>query len=377
MGRQRRGSVVERKGKIYARVQFSDEQGRRRDIWRRADNRKEARSIAKQLLREVDDHGETTLDSHSKTFADLASYFEQHYLKPAEYVDGRKIAGYRSVINYKCYMHTLRTYFGNKRLRSVTYSDIRTFKSVRLRTPTRGTGTRALASVHRELALLRKILNVALREGWILKNPFNAGDTLISLADETKRERILSHEEECRMLAACTDARAHLRPLLIFLLDTGCRQGEAFKLKWRDVDLEARMITLQAFNTKTARERQVAVTIRLHQELCRLSESDGDPDALIFGITSNVRNSFASVIKLAGIDGLRRHDLRHTHASRLDELGFSLAKIGGQLGHTKVQTTLRYVNRDTSAIQRVAIALDGFNAGMISEPPATSAELVN
>ncbi len=37
--------------------------------------------------------------------------------------------------------------------------------------------------------------------------------------------------------------------------------------------------------------------------------------------------------------------MRHTHASRLDNLGFSLAKTGGQSGHTVMQTTLRYVNR--------------------------------
>ena len=33
-------------------------------------------------------------------------------------------------------------------------------------------------------------------------------------------------------------------------------------------------------------------------------------------------------------DGLRFHDLRHTHATRLDDLGFSLAKIGAQLADT-------------------------------------------
>ena len=377
MGRQRRGSVIERKGKMYARVQFTDEQGRKRDVWRRAENRKEARGIAKQLLREVDDHGETTLDSHAKTFADLADHFEHHYLKPAEYVDGRKIAGYRSLVNFKCYMRTLRAYFGKKRLRAITYSDIRTFKSVRLQTPTRGEGTRSLASVHRELALLRKVLNIALREEWIFRNPFNAGETLISLADETRRERILTREEEGKLLEACTDSRAHLRPLLIFLLDTGCRQGEALTLRWKDVDLESRIITLQAFNTKTARERQVAVTVRLHAELLQLFQSsDKDPAGLVFGIVSNVRNSFRTVCTLAGVEGLRRHDLRHTHASRLDDLGFSLAKIGGQLGHTKVQTTLRYVNRDKNAIQRVASALDDYNASVHPFVSAT-AELVN
>ncbi len=40
------------------------------------------------------------------------------------------------------------------------------------------------------------MLNVAQRDGWILRSPFAAGDSLISLADENKRERILTREEE-------------------------------------------------------------------------------------------------------------------------------------------------------------------------------------
>lgn len=376
MGRQRTGSIIEKSGKLYGRIQFVDEQGKRRDIWRRAQTRKDARGIVKQLLREVDDHGEETIDKHCKTFGDLAVYFEQHYLKPAQYLDGRKIGGYRSIVNFECYMRTLRTQFDKKRLRSLTYSDIRTFRSLRLQTPTRGGGSRSLASVHRELAMLRRMLNMALREGWILKNPFNCGEPLISLANETKRERILTYEEELRLLAACTESRAHLRPILILLLDTGCRQGEAFTLTWRDIDLEERLITIQAFNTKTARERQVSITARLEWELRRLLDaSNKSTDGLVFGIRSNTRNSFRSVCKLAGIEGLRRHDLRHTHASRLDDLGLSLAKIGGQLGHTVLQTTLRYVNRDKAAVRQVATALDMFNTQKAE--PTENIETVN
>jgi integrase len=81
---------------------------------------------------------------------------------------------------------------------------------------------------------------------------------------------------------------------------------------------------------------------------------------LVFGL-SDVRQSFKRACQEAGLDGLRFHDLRHTHASRLDDLGFSLAKIGAQLGHTVLQTTLRYVNRDQAAVKQVATALDTFN----------------
>jgi len=87
-------------------------------------------------------------------------------------------------------------------------------------------GQRSIATVNREPAYLRCLLNIAERNGWINRNPFKCGDALIHVADERKREHILTREEESRMLAACTGPRAHLRPIMIAALDTGCRLGE-------------------------------------------------------------------------------------------------------------------------------------------------------
>jgi integrase len=73
-------------------------------------------------------------------------------------------------------------------------------------------------------------LNIAVREKRISENPFNVGQPLISNADETKRDYLLSREEQ-KMLEVCTGKRKHLRSILIFLADTGCRLGEALKLR--------------------------------------------------------------------------------------------------------------------------------------------------
>jgi integrase len=91
-----------------------------------------------------------------------------------------------------------------------------------------------------------------------MRNPFDAGDQLISIADERHRERIISEAEEARLLAACCHPqRLHLRPIIICALYTGMRQGEILKLRWSDVDLATRKITVQSMNTKTLRARQI------------------------------------------------------------------------------------------------------------------------
>ena len=79
---------------------------------------------------------------------------------------------------------------------------------------------------------MRRLLNIAEREGWILRNPMRSGDPLISIADERKRKRIFTRDEELRLLAACENRyQKHLRPILICALDTGMRRGEISGLK--------------------------------------------------------------------------------------------------------------------------------------------------
>lgn len=108
----------------------------------------------------------------------------------------------------------------------------------------------------------------------------------IEVSAERQRERILTLEEEQRLLLACEHwQRKHLKPFLISLLDTGARKTETLKLKWKDIDFEKRLITFQALNTKTLRTRQVGITNRLINELETLwQKSNKDLNEIVFGI---------------------------------------------------------------------------------------------
>lgn len=376
--RTRTGSVVKRKkgGKVtwWARVTFVDRRtGKRRDIQRRAENKAHARELAAMLAREIEQTDGRSATHREKTFADLADHFSAHYLRPAEYVDGRKVRGLRSLDTVQRQMHVLRNHFGRMRVREITYDDLSSYRADRLNAPTRTGGQRAIASVHRELALLRRVLSVALRAGWIIENPFDRGESLISPADERQRERILTREEEARLLAACNGhpARQHLRSILICALDTGMRQGEIFKLRWRDVDFEARTITVQGMNTKTLRSRTVAMTARLEREMRGLREcAPGDPELSVFGVTDNVKRSFGAARRTAGLPDLRFHDLRHTAATRLVQGNMPLAEAGRILGHTQPRTTYRYVNANADTAQRAAAILDSFHEESAQEETA-------
>ncbi len=242
------------------------------------------------------------------------------------------------------------------------------------------------------------MLNVGLRAGWLLRNPFITGEPLISPADERKRERILTREEERKLLAACNERtvtykarrggkvveitaqdkrREHLRAIIIAALDTGCRQGELLKLKWRDIDFETRSIVIQALNTKTLKERTVAMTTRLYLELESLwGKSTKALDGQVFGIADNVKTAFTAARNQAGLPDVRFHDLRHTAASRLVSAHIPLSEVGKILGHQQPQTTWRYVNADGETVRRAAAALEAFNNQSVGEVQA-GLELTN
>lgn len=378
MAKDRSGYVFQdKRGNWYARTTVTGADGKRRNVKKRAKDKADAKQTLAGLVQQIKDEGPKAVDASRMTFNELADYYERHYLKPAEYAEGRKIAGLRDVERPRGLLPLFRAYFGKKKLRDITYGDIHTYRSIRLQTPTHYKRPRSIADWNREAAVLRRMLNIALREGWILKNPFNAGEPLIVVSFERRRERILMVDEERRLLEACDSHpyRKHLKSLLIFLLDTGCRKSEALKLRWRCVCFTSRIVTIEGMTTKTLKTRQVAMTTRLCQELNTLwAASTGEPDAPVFGIADNVRKSFASACEVAGIkhggvDGVTLHSLRHTAATRLVRGNLPLQLVGRILGHSQPQTTYRYLSANVETAVQAAAILESIQAA--------SQELVN
>ncbi len=378
MAKDRSGYVFEKDGRWYARLTFTNERGKRKDIKRLAGNKTEAKKLLASLLRELEDSGSKMVEASRMTFKQLADFYEAHYVFPAQYVGGRKVAGLRSWKHNRYYVQVFRDYFGNRLLRELTHADLRAFRSHRLTVPTQYGKQRSVTMVNRELACLRRILNIAEREGFIPRNPFRSGDSLISAADEVKRERVLTHDEEARLLEACKGRRAHLRPFLIAALDTAMRSGELMNLRWSDVCFASGLLTVRAENSKTNRARIVAITPRLRTELLALwHSSTHDGNARVFGIKNNVRKSFEGVCKAAKVEGFRFHDARHTALTRMIAAGVAPMECMKVSGHSQYATFARYVNPTEQAVKRAAEALASFNTLADKIPVTTASEMVN
>lgn len=396
MAKERTGyTYKDRCGRWYARVTFTNEQGIRRDIKRSAENEKAAKKALKSLVRELEDKGERSLEAANMTFAELADYYIENYLHEAVYVGGRKVSGVRGRVEALCEVKPLQEYFGKRKIRSITYGDIRTYKQTRLQTPTHIDirrhqrelqanpkaelhPTRTITAVNKELGKLRRILNIAVREQWLPRNPFANGESLISV--ETHRERILSRDEERRLFAAidAEPKRAHLKGISLLALDCALRRGEIFTLRWSDVGLDRRTITVRAFNSKTARSRTVAMTIRVYQELERLWQaSTQEPEGLIFGRLTTIKKGFGKALSAAGINDFHFHDCRATAISRMIAAGMPPAEVMRISGHTTLRAFYVYVRADSETVFRAAALLDALNSQATEAQTPSTAELIH
>jgi integrase len=69
-----------------------------------------------------------------------------------------------------------------------------------------------------------------------------------------------------------------------------------------------------------------------------------------------IKNAWATILKLAGLKSVRVHDLRHTHASHLVSDGEDLYTVGKLLGHTQVSTTKKYAHLAHQPLKRATMS---------------------
>ena len=228
------------------------------------------------------------------------------------------------------------------------------------------------------VSMLSKMFSIA--ETWELvprgRNPCR----MVRHYREQPRERFLTAEEYRRVGAALKAAESEgwMWPPAIaairLLMLTGCRKSEILTLRWDDVDRTAGEFRLRDGKRGP---RMVPLTTPALKVLDGIERVEGNPWVIPSqkpGICLPDLTYYWNRIKdHAGIDGVRIHDLRHSHASRALALGESLTMIGRILGHSKVGTTARYAHLVHDA-EKAAAARTGDSIGAhLAAPDAEAA----
>jgi len=95
-------------------------------------------------------------------------------------------------------------------------------------------------------------------------------------------------------------------------------------------------------------------------QLCQLAPDN--PKEGVFGIISDVKQSFAAACKEAGIEDCRFHDCGHTTTTKMAQSGISPLELMRVTWHSQLSTLKRYFNQTKEQMKKAAAALEQFHA---------------
>ncbi|NSW97804.1 MAG: site-specific integrase, partial [Deltaproteobacteria bacterium TMED126] len=136
---------------------------------------------------------------------------------------------------------------------------------------------------------------------------------------------------------------------------TGMRKFEILTLKWINIDLKNRIITLDYKNTKNKRKRKIPINSVVKNLLYSLKFKERFSEYVFLNSNNepykrqdSLNNVWRVALRNAEISALRFHDLRHTAATRMVERCGNIVAVSKILGHANISTTMRYSHPDKS-----------------------------
>ena len=337
-------------GKWLIQYRYTDWQGKRRKSTKRgfATKREAEEWLRNFLITQKADFDMKFADFWKMYCADMETRLREHTMRTKKYIVELKIL----------------PYFGNKRVNDITAADIRQWQNELIKM---GYSPTYLKTINNQLSA---IFNYAVRYYDLKSNPcVKAGSMGKSKAEEMD---FWTGEEFRKFIDSVMNKRLSYMAFMT-LYWTGMRMGELLALNPKDVDLEKRTISItKSYQRlgkkdvitppKTPKSKRVitipeflAADIKDYMDsLYELQENDR-----LFPITKYyLEHEMQRGIKESGVKRIRVHDLRHSHASMLIELGFSPLEIANRLGHEKVETTLNtyahlYPNKQTKLAERL------------------------
>ena len=287
--------------------------------------KEEAIKWARQIEIEID-----------KGFIHHLSHDDPMVFKDIAYRYEREISIHKkSYLREKSRLKCLINHFGKLYLNQINASKVALFRDLRLSQGLSG------ATVIKDLNTLSHILSMAKKE-WGYYLPFNPVKEIRKPKPSSHRQRRIRPDEESLLLAMARQSKSMmLEAMIIFAIETGMRLGELLKATWDDVDEglltihdskngEARVVPLSSLAQHTIQSLPMSISTR------RLF--------WCWKTVSGFQSTWQRLIKRAGLQGLRFHDLRHEAISRFFEKGLNTMEVAAISGHKSMQVLKQYTH---------------------------------
>ena len=337
-------------GKWLIQYRYRDWTGKLRKSMKRGFNtRREAEEWLRNFLITQKADFDMKFEDFWKMYcADMETRLREHTMRTKKYIVELKIL----------------PYFGNKRVNDITAADIRQWQNELIKM---GYSPTYLKTINNQLSA---IFYYAVRYYDLKSNPCaKAGSMGKSKAEEMD---FWTGEEFRKFIDSVMNKRLSYMAFMTMYW-TGMRMGELLALNPKDVDIEKKTISITKSYQRLGKKdvitppktpkskRVITIPEFLAADIKDYMDSlyDLQEDDRLFPITKYyLEHEMQRGIKESGVKRIRVHDLRHSHASMLIELGFSPLEIANRLGHEKVETTLNtyahlYPNKQTKLAERL------------------------
>lgn len=368
------GSITQRGDKYRVCFDYGvDREGNRVRKYRTFDTKRDATRAFNEHKVKMD-KGTQVMPSEY-TFAQWLDYWYKDIILPQ--IEETTAYGYRGMIeNY------LKPQLGEIRLQKLTARDIQQYYTWLMDEKKLSPNT-----VIKHHNLLTNTLNAAERQEYITKNPMRA----VSPPKKRQREaKFYTPEQLGILLDKAVGTRLELPVFICAYL--GLRRGELCGLRWSDVDLEHKTITIENTRTQAGKKEiekgtktasstrtlylpdtlcDMLKAAREHQQACRAEYKNAYDDNDYVVVMEDGRpfrpnylsELFGKFLADNDLPKIVLHELRHTFASLSNQAGIPAYNIGKALGHSTPATTQKIYTHlldqtHTQAVEGVAAIAD-------------------
>jgi integrase/transcriptional regulator with XRE-family HTH domain len=326
---------------LYINISFN---GNRFRMTSRCESRKEAEKIKSLLLtRLVNDHlTQRSEEKRIPTFEEVSEKSIAHQPDKKSSSLKRDELSHRQVCQY----------LGKHRIDQIRPSDIQEMMYRESERIGRGGKKISRRTVNINRGYVHRVFEFAINTlNLLLKNPVSK---VKPLRENNYRDRVLSTEEESRLLVACE--KEWIRDIISFVLATGLRIGEVVSLKKTDFHLDSPIPHLKLHREKNNILTEFPI---MQPELLNIVNryiSGGSSNSFFHDEQGNAIKFWETVywfkkaVKMAGLDHLIFHDLRRTFYTRLRLAGCNQAILERLMGHKEPEMVSRYTVIDLAAI---------------------------
>ncbi|MEQ9111965.1 MAG: tyrosine-type recombinase/integrase [Rhodospirillaceae bacterium] len=305
----------------------------------------EARSRAKTLLGDIaagENPAEKAIQYRmAPTVAEVCERFK------TDHIDVRLKKG--TARDYKAMIDkVIEPKLGARKIIDITRTDISDLHHAMKDTPYRA---------NRVLSVISKLFNTA--EIWGLRPDGSNPCRHVKKYTEKRRERFLSRNELIKLgeVLETAEKSGTETPYVIaafrLLILTGCRLSEIRNLKWEYVT----DTHLELPDSKTG-ARMIPLPPQARRILESITREEDNPYVIVGEVSGQQYNDLEKpwrrIRTSAELEDVRIHDLRHTYASNAIMAGLPVPILGKILGHTQIQTTMRYVHLADKSVRDAA-----------------------